>query len=193
MKQILITREIKLWVADNLSSLASGLDENSKKDWDPINSWLLELRFAGISTLMLHHVNKEGGQRGTSAREDNLDISITLKKPRNYVPQDGARFIVHFSKSRIKTSRLNLIRDTEFKLILDESGNHVWTFNNALQNAMQEVIKMINDGIKQKTIAENLNVSKGYVSQLKKRAIKEGLISEKGKLTPNGIDCVSAG
>jgi len=49
MKQILLTRKIKLFAIDNLASLAAGLDENKKQDWDPINSWLLELRFAGIS------------------------------------------------------------------------------------------------------------------------------------------------
>ena len=34
MKRILTTRKIKLWIIDNLASLASGLDENAKKDWD---------------------------------------------------------------------------------------------------------------------------------------------------------------
>ena len=68
MKSLLLARHVKLWVIDNLASLASGLDENSRKDWDPINQWLLELRFAGIATIMLHHTNKDGGQRGTNAR-----------------------------------------------------------------------------------------------------------------------------
>lgn len=66
----------KVIVLDNIASLCPGLDENSRKDWDPINQWLLDLRFNGISAMMLHHTGKEGGQRGTSAREDNLDISI---------------------------------------------------------------------------------------------------------------------
>jgi len=192
MKQILLTRKVKLWVIDNLASLASGLDENKKQDWDPINSWLLELRFSGIATIMLHHVNKDGGQRGTSAREDNLDISMMLKKPHDYTPEDGARFVAHFSKARVSTSRLNLIGDTEFKLIIDESGNHVWTCKNVRQSAKIEVIKMIDDGLDQKTIAENLNVSKGYVSQLRKQAVNDGWLSAKGKLTPTGFERVSA-
>ena len=176
----------------NLASLASGLDENSKKDWDPINSWLLELRFAGISTMMLHHVNKDGGQRGTSAREDNLDISMMLKKPHDYTPEDGARFIVHFSKARVSASRLNLISDTEFNLILDESGSHTWVYKNVKQNAKIEVAKMIDEGIDQKTTAETLNVSKGYVSQLKKQAMDAGLLSKKGKLTQTGFEKIPA-
>jgi 5S rRNA maturation endonuclease (ribonuclease M5) len=193
IKQILLTRKVKLWVIDNLASLASGLDENSKKDWDPINSWLLELRFASIATIMLHHVNKDGGQRGTSAREDNIDISMMLKKPHDYTPEDGARFVIHFSKARVQTKHLNIMGDTEFKLMIDESGDHVWTYKNVRQSAKIEVIKMIDDGLDQKTIAENLNVSKGYVSQLKKQAVNDGWLSTKGKLTPTGFEHVSAG
>ena len=117
---------------------------------------------------------------------------MMLKKPHDYTPEDGARFIVHFSKARVSTSKLNLIGDTEFKLILDETGNHTWTYKNVRQSAKIEVIKMIDEGLDQKTIAENLNVSKGYVSQLKKQAVNDGWLSTKGKLTPTGFEYVSA-
>src|SRR4030042_6560997 len=100
MKRILKTRGVKLWIVDNIASLAGGLDENSKKDWDPINEWLLRLRFEGVTTILLHHTNKAGGQRGTSGREDNIDMSISLKQPPDYVPENGACFILSFSKSR---------------------------------------------------------------------------------------------
>lgn len=191
MKRILITRKIKLWVIDNLASLAGGLDENSKKDWDPINQWLLELRFAGISTIMLHHTNKDDGQRGTSGREDNLDISIILKRPSDYVPEDGCRFICHFTKARVKTSDLQLIADTEFKLIQNETGQSVWTWKNVKQETSRQVLKMIDEGFEQKAIGETLNISPGRVSQIKKQAIADGYISKKGNLTQSGITHVS--
>jgi hypothetical protein len=190
MKQILLARKIKLWVVDNLASLASGLDENKKQDWDPINSWLLELRFAGISTIMLHHVNKDGGQRGTSAREDNLDTSIMLKKPYDYTPEDGARFIVHFSKARVQTNRLSLIGDTEFKLILDESGNHVWTFSGVRQEIKKEALRLLDEGMTQTDIATALGVHKATVSKIRTRAINDGLLTQKNKLTQSGCSAV---
>jgi putative DNA primase/helicase len=191
MKRILTTRKVKLFIIDNLASLASGLDENAKKDWDPINQWLLELRFAGISTLMLHHTNKEGGQRGTSAREDNLDISILLKSPSDYTPEDGARFIVHFSKSRVQTKHLQLISDTEFQLIQDESGRYVWTYKNVKADRKREVLKLIDEGLEQKVIAEALGISKAWVSRIKKQAISNNLLTPKGKLTQSGFMYVS--
>ena len=94
MQAYLLEQGVKLWILDNIASLSAGIDENSKRDWDPVNRWLLDLRFAGIATILLHHTNKEGGQRGTSAREDNLDISITLGAPFDYSPEDGCRFVV---------------------------------------------------------------------------------------------------
>ena len=191
IKSILLSRHIKLWVLDNLASLASGLDENSKKDWDPVNQWLLELRFAGISTIMLHHVNKDGGQRGTSAREDNLDTSIMLKAPHDYTPEDGARFIVHFNKARVQTSRLNLLGDTEFKLILDETGDHTWTCSNVKKETRSEVLRLLDEGMTQTDIKNTLGIHKGTVSKIRTRAIKDGLLTPKNKLTQAGIMAVN--
>jgi len=187
MKSILITRKVKLWFIDNLASLAAGIDENKKQDWDPINQWLLELRFAGISTIMLHHVNKDGGQRGTSAREDNLDVSLLLKPPHDYTPEDGARFIARFSKARVKTSYLNLIADTEFKLSCDDDGSYIWTFGNIKQERKREILKMLDEGASYKTIKDTLGLaSKGYITKIKNQAVKDGYLDKDNKLTQSG-------
>lgn len=190
MWRILLTRHIKLWVLDNLASLASGLDENSKKDWDPINSWLLELRFAGISTVMLHHVGKAGDQRGTCAREDNLDFSITLKRPHDYTPEDGCRFIFHFSKARVATEHLPLLQDHEFRLMQDETGRLVWTWGNTKKQNKVEIIKMLDEGMAQGDISQALGIHKGTVSKIRRQAIEDGLLSKKNKLTQSGFEAV---
>jgi hypothetical protein len=43
---------------------------------------------------------KGGQQRGTSRREDVLDTSISLRRPADYSPAEGARFEVHYEKHR---------------------------------------------------------------------------------------------
>jgi putative DNA primase/helicase len=186
MKAILTARGIKLWVADNLASLTRGIDENSKRDWDPINQWLLELRFAGISTILPHHTNKEGGQRGTSAREDNIDISIILKSTLDYVPEDGAKFIVHFTKHRVRTSKLKDIADTQFQLTEDEKGRLVWSWGNVKAETKIEVLRLLDEGHKQNDVAQILGMHKGYVSKIRKQAINEGHMTPKNKLTQSG-------
>jgi hypothetical protein len=188
MKDFLIDKDIKLWIADNIASLAPGIDENSKQDWDPINQWFLDLRFAGINTTFLHHENKEGGQRGTAAREDNIDISIQLCKPSNYFVEDGARFIVKFQKTRIRHEELHLIGDTEFSLETGDGGNYFWTFKSLKKRIKVEVLQRLDGGMGTTEIGKALGLSKGRVSQIKSEALRDGLITEKGKLTPKGFE-----
>jgi len=185
MKRILITRKVKAWVIDNISSLASGLDENSKKDWDPINQWLLELRFSGITTILLHHTGKGGTQRGTSAREDNADCSIILKKPADYQVEQGCRFIVNFDKARVSQKHIQQIGDTEFKLIESPEGS-TWIWSNVRKDKQREILRMLDEGFTYDEIKEALNVSKSYISQVKSKAIKDGYLTKDGKLTQTG-------
>jgi 5S rRNA maturation endonuclease (ribonuclease M5) len=185
LKAFMLDNDIRLWVADNIGSLAGGLDENVKKDWDVINQWLLELRFEGIATTLLHHVGKGGEQRGTSAREDNIDISITLKSPHDYSPEDGARFNAHFTKARVATKHLPQITDTEFKLI-EKDGNHIWTYGNVKQERKRKIIRMLDEGEKQVDIAAMIGVGRAYISQIKKEAIRDGYLTNKNKLTQSG-------
>jgi hypothetical protein len=187
IKSILITRGVKLWVIDNIASLAGGMDENLKKDWDPVNAWLLELRFAGIATIMLRHTNKEGGQRGTSAREDNIDTTVLLKHPPDYTPEDGARFVANFKKARVRTADLPLIADTQFQLTEDQNGQLAWTWGNVRKETKIEVLRMVNEGYKQTEIGDLLGITRGRVSQINKSAIRDGFLSAKGKLTQSGL------
>ncbi len=190
VKSIIITRHVKILILDNISSLASGIDENSKKDWDPVNQWLLELRFIGASTIMLHHTSKAGLQRGTSAREDNLDISIMLKRPSDYVPEDGCRFIVSFTKARVSQDALSLIGDTEFQLTQDELGKYTFEWRNVRKAVKKDVTRMLGEGLKPGAIVESLGVSKGYVSRIKKEGVESGYFLKDSKLSAAGEDYV---
>lgn len=166
MKQILLDKGLKLWAIDNIASLTSGIDENKKEYWDPINSWLLDLRFAGIATILLHHVGKSGSQRGTSAREDNIDTSISLNQPVDYQIEDGCRFTMEFKKNRCVSGDQFLLADTEFQYIRGE-----WLFQNVKTQTKEQIIEMLQDGIKQSEIAKELKVAKSYVLKIKKEML----------------------
>jgi hypothetical protein len=190
MRAILLARHIKLWVVDNIASLAGGIDENLKKDWDPINSWLLELRFQGIATILLHHTNKEGSQRGTSAREDNIDTSLLLKKPSDYTPEDGCRFVTIFSKARISQSARSLITETEFKLT-EKDGQYSWICQNVKREKKKEILRMLDEGADYEAITKTLEITSAYISKVKKEAIIQNFITPRGSLTDAGKRYVS--
>ena len=191
IKNYLVEGGVKLFGVDNISSLAPGSDENSKFDWDPINQWLLEMRFLGIATILFHHTGKEGTQRGTSAREDNVDCSIVLQRPHDYMPEQGAKFIVKFKKSRVPMKDLALMADVEF-ILTEVDGRLQWVWGPVKRKNQIEILRMIDEGVKQDDIAKSLGVDKGYVSRVKIKAIKDGHLTDKGKLTPTGLRVVNS-
>jgi len=181
---------IQVVAFDNIGCLAPGLDENCKADWDPVNQWLLELRFAGISPVLLHHTGKNGDQRGTSAREDNISTSILLSHPKKYMPTDGCRFVCHFSKSRVPHSKLKLIEDVEFQLMEGEDLEYIWT-HTALTDAIDKtVLKIIDENDPkptQREIATLLDTSQSAIYRvIKKMRSKHYIQAEKLKLTQSG-------
>ena len=69
---------IDIIIFDNLSSLCGNIDENTSKDFHPINSFFVLLRSMGKCVNVVHHNNKSGGQRGTVSHEDNLNTILSL-------------------------------------------------------------------------------------------------------------------
>jgi putative DNA primase/helicase len=187
----LMDEGLKLVAFDNIASLCPGGDENVKKDWDPVNQFLLELRFKGITSILLHHTNKSGDQRGTSAREDNIDISMTLFQPGDYTSDQGARFVVKFKKTRIAVKDLSLMHDLEFQLT-EVNDRTEWAWMNIKKKNKLEVLRLLDEGVQQTDIASSLGVTKGYISQVKAQAIKDGYLSSKGKLTQSGFMLVGS-
>ena len=78
----------------------------------------------------------------------------------------------------------------EFKLIEDETGKHVWTWGNVKKENRKAVLELIGEGTDQKTICESLDLSKGYVSKIRSKAVKDGHLSSKGELTQSGYALV---
>lgn len=163
--------DIKFLVLDNISCLFPGIREDKKEDWEPVAAWLVRLRHRGISTLLVHHSGKSGDQRGSSGREDALDNIVKLKAPPNYSPEDGCHFHLEFGKNRslvgdmVKTIDVRCVED-------DERIRFVWT---PVENSLLEQAReLIMNGLTRVTdIADELNVSKGYASKLKKQ-VEEG-------------------
>lgn len=95
-----IIADADLVVVDNLSTLCRSLKENEADSWGPVQAWCLAMRRLGKSVVLIHHDGKNGGQRGTSKKEDVVDTVVSLRQPPDYQAEQGARFEIHFTKSR---------------------------------------------------------------------------------------------
>lgn len=117
--------DARVVILDNLSSLIYGAKENEAEGWEPVAQWAIRERARGRSLIFIHHAGKNGDQRGSSKREDLLDVVLQLKWPDGYQRQEGARFEVHFGKCRSLFG--NDARPFEARLGMDENGKAEWT------------------------------------------------------------------
>ncbi len=92
-------------IFDNLSMLAS-FDENKSHEWKPIQNWLLSLRAAGKTVIIIHHSGKEKtSYRGTSRMLDCVDTAISLQPITNDELEEesiaGRKFKIVYQKARV--------------------------------------------------------------------------------------------
>lgn len=170
-----IDNSIDVIILDNLSSLVRSGRENEAESWQPIQDWVLRLRAKGKSILIIHHSNKNGGQRGTSRREDILDAVICLKRPENYTPDEGALFEVHFEKSRYMYG--DEVKPFSAQLKTDGNGMQSWIIDSAKETTYDKVISLYNSGLEQNIIAEKLDIDKSNVSRHIAKARNEGKLT----------------
>lgn len=158
---------------DNLSCLLWSGRENDADSWSTMQQWLLRLRATGKSIVMLHHSGKNGSSRGTSRRHDVLDTVIKLDRPFNYTQEEGAKFEVHFEKTR------GFSGDDAKPIGLSHTMlNHTsyWECFSIGTEKAEEVAALLKDGLTQIEIAARLNISQPEVSRRKQQAAAHNIL-----------------
>lgn len=172
--------DAELIIVDNLSCLCRSGRENEAESWLSIGEWAMRMRSLGKCVIFIHHAGKDGNQRGTSKREDILDVVIELKRPVDYQPDQGARFVVNFTKAR----HLSGNESQSFEVMLMTiDGKQTWITKPASESTFDQVIELANLGLSQTDIAKELDVNKSTVCRAFKTAKDKGLITEKPRGT----------
>lgn len=171
-------QDAELVFVDNLSCWARSGRENEAESWLPIADWILSLRRRGIAVVLVHHAGKGGQQRGTSKREDLLDVVIGLSRPKDYDPTQGAVFVAEFSKAR------NLTGADAESLELQLGGDDdraVWLYRTVEVSTYERVVELAKEGLSQSEIANELELNKSNVSRHLRKARELGDIPKEGK------------
>lgn len=167
-------------VLDNLSCLASGMDENNGQDHESISGWLLELRRRKITVIMIHHAGRSGAMRGHSKREDATSWILELRDAK-VDGEDGAKFISHFAKRSRNTSQA--MPDLLWHFQTPESGITEVTCTPAEVEDFEKFVQHVGDGVDcAKDIADLMEKPKGTVSKWVKRALDSGRITRSGNV-----------
>jgi hypothetical protein len=166
--------DAELIVIDNLSTLLRAGAENEGESWLPMAKWALERRREGRAVLFIHHAGKSGTQRGSSRREDLLDVVINLRNPADYSPESGAQFQVTFEKSRGLYGED--VREIEASLTQSSDGGHIWTWRETEGATQDRVIELAKLDMTCTEIAVELGVNKSTASRALKKAREAGLL-----------------
>jgi hypothetical protein len=171
-------QDAEVLVIDNLSSWARSGRENEAESWLPVADWLLSLRRRGIAVILIHHAGKGGQQRGTSKREDLLDVVISLTRPQDYQASQGAVFVVEFTKARALVG--DAAESVELRLGgTDEKAS--WTWRTVEASTYDRVVALMKEGLKPNEVAAELEINKSTVSRHLRRA------RELGDVQPEGV------
>lgn len=172
LTQALIEQGYRVLILDNLSSLASGIDENKGTDYEPLANWLLDLRRRKITVIVIHHAGRNGMMRGHSKREDACSWIIELRNARQE-SDPGAKFISHFAKPSRNTG--DPLPDLLWHFTTDKAtGITDIKCELAQVSEYEEFIQHVLDGVtSQKDIAEMMNKNKGTVSKWARKALQE--------------------
>ncbi len=170
----------KVVIIDNLSCTFYGMNENEASDWEKAMPFLAQLKHRGILIIILHHTTKKGDEmRGTSKREDQADFIIRLSKLDDGTKEKGTlRLKTEFRKNR--NCEVDEEHD-ELAWVFALSREKKAEITHRVFNKKQQVLLAIQRGITScREIAEELNISFGYVSDISKELRKAGKIRKEG-------------
>lgn len=117
-----------LIIIDNLSGCVRPTKprETEFDTWPRAQDWLLKMREAGKSVLIIHHAGKNGTQRGGSMRIDALDFVLGLKRPPEHRAEDGLRFVLKFEKCRHYIGQEGQQKDVRLTDFEQEKLRWIW-------------------------------------------------------------------
>ena len=174
---------VDLLILDNLSTLMANGSEGASDAWLPMQNWLLRLRRKGIAVLLVHHAGVNGRQRGTSRREDALDLVIGLRRPADYSPEQGARFEVHVEKSRTLVGDEALPFEAMVEAFVSESGRAGirWVGRDLKPPVLHRAAELFRDGHTVRQVADLLGVSRSEAGRLRLKAAADGIVGAMGE------------
>lgn len=149
---------------DNLATLLHGWVEKDAESWNPILRWTLSLRARQIGNAWVHHSNRAGGYRGSSAIVTTMHAIIKIAHPaEGYTADMGACFDLTYEYTRAKPE--SGLYDINARLEGD-----VWTVREALPNHDDLIRILFGQGLSLRAIADQINgTSKSSIERAAKR------------------------
>ncbi|MEX1662207.1 AAA family ATPase [Thioclava sp. 15-R06ZXC-3] len=169
--------DVELIILDNFTTLSDSLeDENASSEFKRVQDFFLQMKRAGIATILVHHANKGGkGMRGSTALETTFEVILGLQRPKVVAPGEAC-FHTNFTKFRGKGDH----RLESRKWTLGDKGWEVSDSepDNPEEDPVYIALKTL-DFVNQNEIAEKLGINKGTVSRRLSKLKEQGVLKDR--------------
>lgn len=169
---------VDLLLLDNRSTLIGSPGESDGDEWYPVQQWLLGLRRRGITVVLAEHTGRNGLPRGTSRREDILDVVIVLRRPADYKAEDGARVDLRWSKARGLTDGVVVPCEARLRV---EGDRAEWDVRDVGDRDFAQALEMYVEGASPGDVAADLGVSRATAYRWRGQAKREGRLPTRGR------------
>jgi AAA domain len=164
--------EIKLVAIDNLACLSrpDGDDSHGARSFTFVQDLMLECRRRHVACWIVHHSGKSGEQRGTSKRNDVLDVVLRLTP---VVSAEGRTEVsVTFEKAR----HMSPDDKRDFTACLEPGPTQglIWTQSGSQLPINERVRFMLLDGMPPTEIAAELKTARSFVYRVRQQLVKAG-------------------
>ncbi|MFC1896527.1 bifunctional DNA primase/polymerase [Thermodesulfobacteriota bacterium] len=179
--------EYRLVVIDSVSTVFNLENENDNSEWNrKVVPFIRDMRALGVAQIIQHHSGKNEQLRGASAMKAMAANVLKLKNdPRKEKGQ--AWFTIDNAEKQRAAGKgfepftIKFIKnETSTKWEITDGGPKRRDSKKA--SIMMELLR----GHKNKEVAAKYEVSRGYVSQIKREAKEEGLLDSRGNLIERG-------
>lgn len=172
-----IDNKIEVLFLDNLSCLFKGVRENEADDWERVQPFLLDCRRNNISVVIVAHAGRSGeAPRGTSKREDITDWIIKVKQSENGAGDSESSNIKQSSSTiSFEKNREGFLGETSPQGFIFRTQDEQMKIEFVKESIEEQFFCLIESGVnKCGEIADELDLSKAYISKLAKKYEREG-------------------
>ncbi|OOY27920.1 hypothetical protein BMI90_08430 [Thioclava sp. L04-15] len=170
-------KNVELIILDNFTTLSDALqDENASSEFKRVQDFFLQMKRAGIATILVHHANKNGrDMRGSTALATTFEVILGLQRPKVAAPGEAC-FQTVFTKFRgMGDRRLETRRWT--------LGAHGWEVSDSEPDEPRDdpvyaALKSL-EFVNQTEIAERLGMNKATVSRRLSKLRAQGVLRDR--------------
>ncbi len=181
--------DIQVLMLDNLMSLnwVEGASVNSDEFWTPIRQWLIKERAKGRLIIIVDHTNSQGEVFGTKTKTWHADIVYLLRDSSDEEDEnkENVQFEVKIGKGRSLTRE----EKQSFEAAMEvRRGEAVWTHKAMKAGHLDAIVEMVNLGMSDGQIVDELGIARRSFYRWKKALQKEGRLPRKksGTKAENG-------